>query len=100
MCANKNSGLSLLASFIVVYGPVVINSQNCAGVEPRESSGWLAGSDMLSFEIVHLSRAEILKTKQELLVGEQLVEPQHIQVTGLQLLHKPMCQIYRAVFRV
>lgn len=55
---------------------------------------------MLSFEIVHLSRAEILKTKQELLVGEQLVEPQHIQVTGLQLLHKPMCQIYRAVFRV
>lgn len=33
-----------------------------------------AGSDMLSFEIVHLSRAEILKTKQELLGGEQLVE--------------------------
>lgn len=35
---------------------------------------WLAGSDMLSFEIAHLSGAKILKTKQELLVGEQLVE--------------------------
>lgn len=39
VCVNKSSSLSLLASFIVAYGPVVINSQNCAGVEPRENSG-------------------------------------------------------------
>lgn len=41
-------------------------------MDPRESSGWLAVT--CSLETVHLSRAKILKTKQELLVGEQLLE--------------------------
>lgn len=39
---------------------------------PRENSVCLA--ELYSFSLVHLSRAKILKTKQEILVGEQLVE--------------------------
>lgn len=49
---------------------------------------------------MHLSRAKILKTKQEILVGGQLVEAT-VHITALQLVHKPVCQVlYHAVFRI
>lgn len=40
--AKRSSGLSLLATFFVIYGPVVINSQNHLGVYPIENSVCLA----------------------------------------------------------